>query len=412
MAKYDVIIIGAGASGLIATEIAGRNNKDVLLLEKMEQAGRKLRITGKGRCNITNVSSPGDFVKHVGSDGRFLRNAFSIFFVEELMEYFKEIGLPLKVERGNRVFPTSDKAQDVFLRLIERIEKYKNVSILKNTSVSEIIAFKNEVRGVKLDDGISIFADKVLLATGGLSYPLTGSTGDGYKMAEMLGHSVSERFPALVPLISKESIVSAVVDFTVKNANISVFEEEKKIHEAFGEMKFTENGIGGPIVLTLSRYLTKGLHEDKEYLVKIDFKSALDREELDKEIMYELEFRGGMFFYEVAHRWLPEELIMLMFAYTKISKKKKCYQLSKTERKLFLTFLKEFPLRIVATRDYDEAIITQGGIALKEINPKTMESKLIKNLFFSGEVMDLDADTGGYNLQIAFTTGYVAGMNL
>lgn len=405
-----VIVVGAGAAGMMAAIAAAESGQEVLLLEKMDQAGRKLRITGKGRCNLTNTAALKDFLQHIGSESNFMRNAFARFFNQELMQFFENHNVPLTIERGSRVFPASGKSLDIFLALINVIEKHPNITFRKNAAVKSINIENGEVRGVKLQDGEYIAGNKVIVATGGLSYPTTGSTGAGYRMAEEAGHTVIEQVPSLVALRCEEAIPEELVGFALKNVELTICQENgKPIFKQFGEMTFVEDGIDGPIVLSASRTASRRLHNGEKLFAKIDLKPALDNEVLDKRLINDLNSNGTRIFNDALRLWLPAELIPLALKSMHIEYYKRLNQINGAERKRLLAFLKGVNLTLVGTHDYNEAIVTQGGVKLKEINPKTMESKLIKGLHFAGEVLDLDADTGGYNLQIAFSTGFAAG---
>lgn len=410
--QYDLVIIGGGASGLMAAIAAAEKQQKILLVEKMEQAGRKLRITGKGRCNLTNTSPIKEFISHIGSDGRFMRNAFSLFFNNELMQFFEEKGVELNIERGSRVFPKSGKALDIFLALINTIERNKNITILKNTSATDLIVSPNGIAGVTINNGknIDIAAPKVILATGGRSYPLTGSTGDGYSLAKNVGHTIVDPIPSLVPLVCQEAIPDELVGFTLKNVSLTISDaNDKKICNFFGEMTFTDNGIGGPIVLSASRIISRRLQAGEQLRATLDLKPALEHEVLDKKLIRELDENGSRILKDALRLWLPAEMIPLALQTMTIEHYKRLNQVSANDRKKIMRMLKAMPFTIVGTRGFDEAIVTQGGVSLKEVNPKTMESKIVKNLYITGELLDLDADTGGYNLQIAFSTGYAAG---
>ena len=409
-ARYDIVIIGAGASGLMAATIAAEKQQTILLVEKMDQAGRKLRITGKGRCNLTNTSPIKEFISHIGSDGRFMRNAFSMFFNNELMQFFEQKGVALNIERGSRVFPQSGKALDIFLALINGIERNKNITILKNTLATELITSPAGIAGVVLSNGTTVAASKVILATGGKSYPLTGSTGDGYTLAKNVGHTIVDPIPSLVPLVCTEKIPDELVGFTLKNVSLTISDSnDKKICNFFGEMTFTPDGIGGPIVLSASRIISRRLQSGEQLRATIDLKPALDHEVLDRKHIRELDENGTRILKDALRLWLPTEMIPLALQTMTIEHYKRLNQVSAADRKKIMRMLKALPFTIVGTRSFDEAIVTQGGVSLKEVNPKTMESKLVKNLYITGELLDLDADTGGYNLQIAFSTGYAAG---
>lgn len=410
--QYDLVIIGGGASGLMAAIAAAEKQQKILLVEKMEQAGRKLRITGKGRCNLTNTSPIKEFISHIGSDGRFMRNAFSLFFNNELMQFFEEKGVELNIERGSRVFPKSGKALDIFLALINTIERNKNITILKNTSATDLIVSPNGIAGVTINNGknIDIAAPKVILATGGRSYPLTGSTGDGYSLAKNVGHTIVDPIPSLVPLVCQEAIPDELVGFTLKNVSLTISDaNDKKNCNFFGEMTFTDNGIGGPIVLSASRIISRRLQAGEQLRATLDLKPALEHEVLDKKLIRELDENGSRILKDALRLWLPAEMIPLALQTMTIEHYKRLNQVSANDRKKIMRMLKAMPFTIVGTRGFDEAIVTQGGVSLKEVNPKTMESKIVKNLYITGELLDLDADTGGYNLQIAFSTGYAAG---
>lgn len=409
----DVIIIGGGAAGMMAALIAARRGKQVLLLEKMQQPGLKLRITGKGRCNLTNTAPMKDFLTHVGQDSRFMRNSFSQFFNTQLMELFEELGVPLVVERGSRVYPKSGKSLDIFLALITELERMPNVEIRKGCRVEKLIIEDGKACGVRIADGTSLRADKTVIATGGMSYPLTGSTGDGYRMAESAGHSLSPRRPALVNLKTDLKIPQELVNFALKNVKLTITRKDgKKLSEHFGEMTFTYDGIDGPIVLSASRVATGPLHDGEQLLAHLDLKPAIDEATLDKRLINDLNSNGTRIFNDALRLWLPAELVPLALQNLHIEYYKRLNQINGAERKRLLAFLKDFTFTLTGTGNFEEAIVTQGGVNLKEVNPKTMESKHVQNLYLVGEVLDLDADTGGYNLQLAFSTGYAAGNNM
>ena len=411
----DVIIIGAGAAGMMAALTAADQGQRVLLLEKMDQPGRKLRITGKGRCNLTNTAPLKEFLEHVGSDNRFLRNSFSRFFNQELMDFFEQHGVPLTIERGNRVYPSSGKSLDIFLALVEPIEHHPNITFMKKAEVETLLVSSDEHRivGVRMKNHETYTARKVIVATGGLSYPSTGSTGDGYRMAQEVGHTLVDRVPSLVPLVCEEPIPDELVGFVLKNVALRIERPDgKKLFELQGEMTFTDNGIAGPIVLSVSRVVSRPLHQGEALTAKIDLKPALSNEVLDKRLIHDLDSNGNRILNDAMRMWLPAELIPLALKRLKIEQFKRLNQVNSNERKRLLQFLKGVPFTLTGTRDYPEAIVTQGGVSLREVNPKTMESRLVPGLFFAGEVLDLDADTGGYNLQIAFSTAVAAGSKL
>ena len=409
-ASRRVVIVGAGAAGMMAAYVAAQRGLHVILLEKMDQPGRKLRITGKGRCNLTNTAPLKDFLTHVGSDARFMRNSASVFFNRELMDLFESLGVPLVVERGDRVYPKSGKSLDIFLGIITALEAMPNVEIRKNTRVASLIVEDGVAKGVRCADGALLQADSIIVATGGMSYPLTGSTGDGYRMAELCGHSVSPRYPALVRLDCDLKIPQELVGFILKNVRLTLTDGNgRKLSEHFGEMTFTPTGIGGPIVLSASRVATGPLHRGETVVAHLDLKPAIDAATLDKRLINDLNGNGTRVFNDALRLWLPAELIPTALQSLHIEYYKRLNQINGDERKRLLAFLKDFSFRLTGTGGFEEAIVTQGGVSLKEVNPKTMESRLVKNLFLVGEVLDLDADTGGYNLQLAFTTGNAAG---
>lgn len=408
----DVIIVGAGAAGMMAALCAAGDGERVLLLEKMDQPGRKLRITGKGRCNLTNTAPLKDFLEHTGSDSRFLRNCFARFFNHELMDFFENHDVPLIVERGNRVYPKSGKALDIFLALINTIERHQLITIAKSHPVKELMTADGAIRGIRLADGTCQLAKKVILATGGESYPLTGSTGDGYRLAQQVGHTIVPTVPSLVPLVCAEPIAPDLVGFLLKNVGLSITRPDgKKVCDFFGEMTFIDNGIAGPIVLSASRIVSRMLHNGEQLIAHIDLKPALDTARLDKRLIDDLNSNGTRLLHDAMRMWLPAEMVPLALERTRIAKYKRLNQVNGEERRKILHFLKgqTCSFTLTGTRGFDEAVVTQGGVCLKEVNPKTMESRLVKGLYLAGEVLDLDADTGGYNLQIAFSTGFVAG---
>lgn len=405
-----VIVVGAGAAGMMAAYVAAQRGLNVLLLEKMDQPGRKLRITGKGRCNLTNTAPLKDFLTHVGSDARFMRNSAAVFFNRELMDFFESLGVPLVVERGDRVYPRSGKSLDIFLAIISALEAMPNVEIRKNTRVASLVVEDGAAKGVRCADGTVLHADSTIVATGGMSYPLTGSTGDGYRFAELCGHTVSQRFPALVRLDCDMKIPQELVAFVLKNVRLTLTDGNgRKLSEHFGEMTFTPTGIAGPIVLSASRAATGPLHRGETVVAHLDLKPAVETATLDKRLINDLNSNGTRLFNDALRLWLPAELIPLALQNLHIEYYKRLNQINAEERKRLLAFLKDFTFRLSGTGGFDEAVVTQGGVSLKEVNPKTMESRLVKNLYFIGEVLDLDADTGGYNLQLAFTTGNAAG---
>ena len=408
-----IVIIGGGPAGLKAALTAASRYKDkaeICIMEKNERFGRKLMITGKGRCNVTNNCDLDTLIANVPKNGRFLYSAFSSFLPQDTMKYFETMGVPLKTERGNRVFPQSDKAVDIVDALVKGL---KPLGIKQIHVKAKSIKIKGEkVAGVELEDGQVIEADSVVLATGGMSYPVTGSTGDGYRMAKDLGHTVTELKPSLVPLNCHEGFCSRLAGLSLKNVTLSVFDGDKKkpIFKEMGEMLFTHFGISGPLVLSASAYLKK--MGKAKYKAVIDLKPALTVEQLDKRILRDFENEKNKDFANSLDALLPKSIIPVIIERSGIAPREKVNQISREQRTDLCRAIKEFTLNITGFRPIEEAIITSGGVSVKEINPSTMESKLISGLFFAGEIIDVDAFTGGFNLQIAFSTGYLAGENV
>ena len=405
MTDKTVVVIGGGAAGLMACGRLKERVKKVILLEKNDILGKKLRITGKGRCNLTNAAPISDFFENIPTNSKFLFSALNNFTNTDLIELLNKLGVQTKTERGGRIFPESDKARDVAEALV-KFAKGKNVQILK-ARASGIIAENGAVTAVKTDRGI-IKADSIVVATGGASYPLTGSDGFGYKMAEMLGHTVIPIKPSLVPLTAKEKWARELMGLTLKNVSISFFDVNgKKLYSDFGEMLFTHFGISGPTVLSASAHL-KDKYPCKAY---IDLKPALDDAALDKRILRDFDKFQKKHIINSLEELLPKALIPVIIYLAGIDPHKETANISKEERRAILNAIKALPLTVTGTRPIDEAIITSGGVKVSEINPKTMESKLLKGLYFAGEIIDVDAYTGGFNLQIAFSTGVLAGEN-
>jgi predicted Rossmann fold flavoprotein len=408
-----IVIIGGGAAGLkaaISANFKYRNTEaQITVIEKNERPARKVMITGKGRCNVTNNCDMDTLISSVPKNGRFLYSAFSAFTPKDVMTFFESVGVPLKTERGNRVFPVSDKAVDIVDALV-KTAKAGGAKII-NAKAEEILAENGAVTGVKLSDGRIIPADSVILATGGMSYPLTGSTGDGYKMAQKLGHTVTELKPSLVPLTIHEGFCTHLAGLSLKNVTFTVLENGKKkpLFSEMGEMLFTHFGVSGPLVLSASshiRYMGK-----KEYTAFIDLKPALTLEQLDNRVLRDFSEEQNKDFANSLSKLLPKSLIPVIIKLSGIPNNKKVNQISREERLNLCSIMKALPLHITGFRPIEEAIITSGGISVKEIDPKTMRSKLVNGLFFAGEIIDVDAYTGGFNLQIAFSTGFVAGEN-
>ncbi len=407
-----IVIIGGGAAGLLAAYSAAlKYEKGALItvIEKNERPARKLMITGKGRCNVTNNCGVDTLIANVPKNGKFLFSAFSGFDSSDTMRLFESLGVPLKTERGNRVFPVSDKAIDIVDALVGAVRK-SGVKIVRSVA-EKIIVSDGAVTGVKTEDGEIYPADSVILATGGMSYPLTGSTGDGYKMAAALSHTVTELKPSLVPLTVHEGFYSRLAGLTLKNVTLSVFEEGKKkpVFSELGEMLFTHFGISGPLTLSASAHMRK--MGKTAYTAYIDLKPALSLEQLDNRILRDFEGEKNKDFANSLDKLLPKSIIPVIISLSGINPTLKVNQITREMRTALCGVIKALPLHITGFRPIEEAIITGGGISVKEINPSTMESKLVKGLYFAGEIIDADAYTGGFNLQIAFSTGFAAGKN-
>lgn len=407
----EVIIVGGGAAGMLAAISCARKGNQVSLYEKNEKLGKKLFITGKGRCNITNACDAKEFLDHVVGNPRFLYSAFNNFTNLDMMELLTELGLPLKTERGNRVFPKSDKSSDV-IKVLSREMQRLGVEVFLRTPVQEIIVEEGSVRGILLDRGERRECSSVLIATGGLSYPSTGSTGDGYLFAKKVHHTVTDLSPGLVPLEVKEGFVKELMGLSLKNVSIRILDGRKKVlYSDFGEMLFTHFGVSGPILLSASSHITKAILKENLTL-SIDLKPALTKEQLNARILREIEQNRNKQMKNMLSSLLPSSFVPVMLSYMGISPERKGNELSKEERLTMVDCFKAFQLTITGFRDYNEAIITRGGVSVKEVNPSTMESRLVKGLYFAGEVLDVDAHTGGFNLQIAWSTAYLAGQNM
>jgi len=405
MKRSDVILIGGGAAGMIAAGRAAEFEKNVLLVEKNEKLGKKVYITGKGRCNVTNSADLPDMIKSIPVNGRFMYSAISNFSNWDLIGLLYEYGTPTKEERGGRMFPESDKSSDI----IKALSKYalkKNVTLVCD-EVKELIINNGVIAGVKLLKGGTVGSEKVIVATGGKSYPQTGSTGDGYKFAKAAGHTVINPSAALVPLVTEEKWVKELQGLSLKNVAIKVTENDKEIYDDFGEMLFTHFGLSGPVILSSSIHMED--FKNNKYKVKIDLKPALEYEQLDKRLLRDFEESKNKDFANSLDNLLPKKLIPVIIRESGINPRKKVNEITKEERAKLCMLLKSFEFTIAGCRPIEEAIITKGGVSVSEINPKTMESKIVSGLYFAGEVIDVCAYTGGYNLQVAFSTGYAAG---
>lgn len=405
MAK--VIIIGGGAAGMMAAAVASDKGHEVCLIEKNDKTGKKVYITGKGRCNITNSCDPQTFLKNVVSNSKFLYSAVYGFGPSETMEYFENIGLKLKVERGNRVFPVSEHASDVNKFLTKRITE-NGAEIRLNTAADAILTDENGFKAVRLANGEIIEADCCFVATGGLSYPSTGSTGDGYKFARSLGHKVTRLLPSLVSIKVNEGFVKRIEGLSLKNVVLSAFVNNRLKSSEMGEMLFTHNGISGPLVLSLSSLLADAVSQGETITLKIDLKPALDEKQLDQRILKDFQGALNKKFVNSLSGLLPSSLIPVIVELSGISPDKPVNEITRNERETLVKLLKALQLNVCGLGGFDEAVITKGGVNIHEINPSTMESKLVKGLYFIGEVLDLDAYTGGFNLQIAWSTAYAA----
>jgi len=412
MISYDITIIGAGPAGILAAGRASSLGAKVLLLEKMEKPARKLRITGKGRCNITNMKSLDEYLKEISPESRFLRQAFGSFFNQDIIALLKQNGLETKEERGQRVFPTSDKAWDVAEALV-KWAKLCGAEIQNHSKVEELIIEDNSIKGVKVKNtksGIldTIYCKCVIITTGGKSYPATGSTGDGYLFAESLGHRIEDLRPSLVGIETKR-VYQKTIGLSLRNISATLWINGKKSLSEFGEAEFTEYGLDGPIILRISRLIVDSLIVGKKVEVSLDLKPALDDQKLESRLQRDIIELGNKDFKSLLKQLLPSQLIDVFSEVLNINQSKPLKQLNSVEKKKLISLLKDFRFEVIGNRGWNEAIVTAGGVSIKEINPKTMESKKINNLFFAGEIIDVDGNTGGYNLQIAFSTGWLAG---
>jgi len=418
---YNTIIIGAGPAGLMAAIESYHPDKTTVVLERTTIPSMKFKMTGKGRCNITNSAPLDEFLTHFGKNHRFLRYAFHEFFNNELLKYFTDLGVQIKLERGGRYFPVSDKAIEVVNAMLEKV-KSLNIPLHVGKKVDKIIVqddgtFKVIVKPVNKSDEsigktIEYTADVVLIAMGGKSYPRTGSTGMGYKLAKDLGHKIISPTPALVSLVTAGKTAKHLQGLSLKNVQVNVWCENKKSDERFGEMLFTDKGVSGPIILSLSKNIILQLLEDKSVFISIDFKPALDDKQLDARLLREINEHGNQNFSSLLKSLLPRKLISVFVDKLGLDADKLLNQITSNDRKRIRLLLKDFRMEVTGYGSYDEAIVTAGGVSIKDINPKTMESRKVKNLYFAGEIIDIDADTGGYNIQGAFSTGWVAGKSI
>lgn len=411
----DVIIIGGGAAGMMASIIAARNGHKVTLLEKNEKLGKKLFITGKGRCNFTNAGDAEDILNSIVTNQKFMYSALNGFSNYEVMGFFDELGLKFKVERGNRVFPESDHSSDVIFALHKEMKKL-HVNIMLDTEVVEVLQEDGAFSGVKAVSRPSkekklIHGNRLIIATGGNSYSSTGSTGDGYRFAKSLGHTVTPILPGLVPFVVQEEWEKDLQGLSLKNVQVTIYDDNKEIYSEFGEMLFTHFGVSGPTVLSASSYAAK-LIKNRPLQLVIDLKPALTFEQLDERVRRDFDDVKNKSFKNSLDKLLPKKLIPVMIQLSGIDPDKQVNKITREERHVLVNQFKKLTLTLTGLRGFNEAIITQGGVSVKEINPSSMESKRIKNVFFAGEVLDVDAVTGGFNLQIAWSTAYAAAMHL
>lgn len=405
-----VLIIGGGAAGMFASVFAARNGNEVHVFEKNEKLGKKLFITGKGRCNITNAGDMENLFENVVSNRKFLYSSFYGYTNEDVIDFFEKLGVRTKIERGNRVFPVSDHSSDVIAALSGEMKRV-GVKVHLHTKVAKILTEGGRFSGLELATGESVSGDACIVATGGFSYQTTGSDGDGYRFAEELGHQVTEIYPSLVPLAIEEAFVKELQGLSLKNVEASIYDGKKKLYQDFGEMLFTHYGVSGPLILSGSSHIAKKIGDKKLKLV-IDLKPALTEEQLDQRVLRDFEQNINRQFKNAVTKLFPAKLIPVMIELSGIDPDKKVHDISRAERQKFVHLIKHFELTILGLRGYNEAIITKGGVKVKEIDPGTMESKVVSGVYFAGEVLDLDALTGGYNLQIAWSTAYAAGSSI
>ena len=413
-----VIVIGGGPAGIIAAIKSKEENNDVTILEKNDILGKKILVTGKGRCNITNGAEISEFINNIPGNGKFLYSAFENFNNKDIIKLLKEEGLETKEERGNRIFPVTDNANDVRVSLSRKVRKL-GIEVLTNAKVEKVIVKDGIAIGVEYNNNEKMYGDKIIISTGGASYPTTGSTGDGYEMAKEVGHTIKEIRPSLVPLETYEKrYCKEMQGLSLRNIEIKLIDtqKDKTIYKDFGEMMFTHFGVTGPVVISSSAHLVRykninQLMKDKKIKLIIDLKPALSIEKLDDRILRDFAEFKNKEFKNSLDKLLPQKMIPVIIELSKIEPDKKVNEITKEERLNLVKIIKNLEMYISGFRPISEAIVTAGGISTKEINPKTMESKIVKNLYFAGEVIDVDAYTGGFNLQIAYSTGYTAGMN-
>lgn len=405
-----VIVIGGGAAGMFAAVTAAGRGKEVTLYEKNEKLGKKLYITGKGRCNLTNACDVEELFQNVCTNPKFLYSAFYGFDNQQVIDFFETHGMRTKTERGGRVFPLSDHSSDVIGTLVRAMTEL-GVKVCLNQEVRELLIEEQTVVGVLLADGRKQYADRVIVTTGGLSYPSTGSTGDGYRFAREAGHKVTELSPSLVPMNVLEEDAKRLQGLSLKNVEVTLSAGKKKLYQGFGEMMFTHFGVTGPLILSASSFVAEK-YQGQPLSLSIDLKPALSVEQLDGRLLREFGEAKNRQFKNTLSSLFPAKLIPIMIERSQIAPEKRIHEISREERRNFIEKIKKFQLTVTGLRDYNESIITRGGVSVKEIHPSTMESKLVANLFFAGEVLDVDALTGGFNLQIAWSTGYAAGMGV
>jgi len=411
--QYDIVVIGAGPAGLIVAIESCKSSKKILILEKMRTPAMKLKISGKGRCNITNDAELVDFISHFGKNGRFLKFVFANFFNTDLIKYFEKLGVRFKLERGGRYFSQNNDAREIAKALLNKV-KSLNIPISTNSEVISVAKLPDKKFTITIRKNaqrIQIEADKVVLAAGGKSYPKTGSNGTGFKLASQIGHTITHVSPSIVPIETEGNTAKKLRGLSLKNVKAQVWCGNKKVDERFGEMVFTDFGLSGPIILSLSKTVVKLVDDKQKVFISIDLKPALDHKMVERRIIREIDEHSKQDFKNLLKKLLPGKLVPVFIEKLKIPEEKQLSQINSEERKKLRILLKEFQFKVTGYRSFNHAIVTSGGICIKEINPQTMESKLVKGLYFAGEIIDIDADTGGFNLQAAFSTGWIAGKN-